>query len=255
MQYIITFVLILSSTIYVEAQVKDPLYFNNLSEVFLKTALERGNTQIYQNELAKVDLEVLAEQLNNDTKRVSFWVNIYNAYIQVLLQADPTKFENKRSFFSSKQIPLFQEKLSLEKIEHHIIRRSQWKFGLGNFKLWFRPKFEHLLRVDQRESRVHFVLNCGAKSCPPTRVLTPGNLEKQLTQSTTDYLKKTTTFDDETNTVHLTPLFMWFRGDFGNKKGIRKMLAKEGLIPDNSKVKIEKIEYDWTLDLDNWIRS
>ncbi len=233
-------------------QINNPDYYNDISEQFFKYSLSKLDTQSIMTKLEEVSAEELNMYLNNDRRKIAFWVNVYNAYVQVLLQEDPLRFEDKRSFFRGKNLKLVERDLSLEKIEHHIIRRSQWKYGFGNVRLWFRPNYERMLRVEKREARVHFALNCGAKSCPSTVVLTPSTLEEQLKENTTEYIAKTSKYNPEDNTVSITSLFSWFRGDFGNKKGIRRMLMSEGIIPYGSSPKLVMLEYDWTLDLSNW---
>ena len=34
--------------------------------------------------------------------------------------------------------------------------------------------------VDPKDKRIHFALNCGAKSCPPIRVFAPENVDTSL---------------------------------------------------------------------------
>ena len=71
---------------------------------------------------------------------------------------------------------------------------------------------------------------------------------------TDKYLKAFTTYDETKNKVSTTPLFSWFRGDFGSKKGIKKILVERGLVP-SKKVGLKFIDYDWTLDLDNFMET
>ena len=218
----------------------------------MKTAHLDYDSEPLRIELAEVSIDTLRLYLDNDQKKIAFWVNIYNAYIQYYLRSNPGSFEKKHQFFSKKQIPMFGKKLSFDIIEHGILRKSQWKYGLGNIGKLFKPKFEKKFRVSRREPRIHFVLNCGAKSCPPVRILEADELENQLKQSTTHFIKKSSRYDVKANEVQISKIFMWFRGDFGNKKGIRKLLAQEGIVPSGTKPKIKTDPYDWTLDLDNW---
>jgi hypothetical protein len=235
------------------AQETDPLYFNRLSEDFLKSVLERKSTDNFREELADLSMESLANSLDDDIKRIAFWVNIYNAYVQHFLQRDPAQYENKHRFFSSKQILIMGRMLSLDQIEHGLLRRSQWKFGLGNIRRVFVKRYEKELRVEKPDFRVHFVLNCGARSCPPIVILRPDLLEERLTKNTSHFLQQTTFYEKHENKVMVTPIFLWFRGDFGNKKGIRKILVQHQLIPTGSKPRLKPLPYDWTVDLENWI--
>lgn len=238
-------------TIGLMGQNKSQYYYNDFSEAFLEAAIKNTDQEKFLQELARVSVDSLALYLDSDEKRIAFWVNIYNAFVQHLLHADPSKYEDKNKFFSHNQLRIFGETISLDKIEHGIIRRSQWKYGLGEIRTLFPPEFEKKLRLQVREPRVHFVLNCGAKSCPMTVILRPASLEDQLRTQTISFIKQTSVYKEEVNEVEITSLFSWFRGDFGGKRGIRKFLAFYEIIPDESKPGLVFADYDWTLDLDN----
>ncbi len=56
---------------------------------------------------------------------IKHWLNIYNAFVQKLLTDNPGKFKKRNSFFSDQQITLAGRQLSLDDIEHGILRRSK----------------------------------------------------------------------------------------------------------------------------------
>ena len=227
--------------------------FNKLSEQFLEFARDGKETKDIQNKLATVSLESLSTALATDEQKFAFWINIYNAYIQVILKEHPEYYEDRRDFFSKEQITIAGETVAFAKIEHGIIRKSQWELGLGYFRTWFPNKFERKLRVNKRDYRVHFALNCGAKDCPPVAIYTPKRIKEQLEKGTEIYLKRTSSYDSSKNEVAVTSLFSWFRGDFGGKSGVKKILKSEGIIPSTKDVELSYKNYDWTLDLDNFI--
>ena len=228
-------------------------HFNTLSEQFLAKIKNGEDTKSIQEELANTTIEKLNESLRTDEQKFAFWVNIYNAYIQVILAEHPEYYDDRRDFFSKDQINIAGEVVAFSTIEHGIIRRSQWELGLGYFRKWFTSKFERQLRVEKRDYRVHFVLNCGAKDCPPVGVLTPKRINEQFEKSSRAFLTKTSNYDTSSNSVSVTPLFSWFRGDFGGKKGVKNILAKHNIIPNSKGVAVSYTAYDWTLDLDNFI--
>lgn len=229
--------------------------FNKLSEQLLIKIKNGQETQDLESILKNTTLEILSTNLNTDSEKLAFWVNIYNAYIQIILSKHPELYEDRGSFFKKKQIAIAGKMLSFDKIEHGIIRKSQWKLGMGYIRKWFPNKFERKLRVDERDYRIHFVLNCGAKNCPPIGIYTPDKLEAQFDMSSRNYLIKTTTYDSEEKTVTISPLFKWFRGDFGCKDDIKKILKSYAILNTTEKVSIEYGNYDWTLDLDNWVKQ
>jgi hypothetical protein len=225
--------------------------YNKISEDFLKALKTDSDTQSFENILKEATREKLVSALNSDEKRLAFWVNVYNAYIQRILKDNPDLYKDRRSFFSTEQIQIAGETISFAKIEHGIIRKSQWELGLGYIRKWFPNKFERSLRVEERDYRIHFALNCGAIDCPPVAIYTPERLNEQLNKGTKQYLKRTTSYNEAKDEVKVTSLFNWFRGDFGGKSGVKNILAEQGLIP-HKKVDLNFSNYDWTLKLDNF---
>ena len=227
--------------------------YNELSEQFLQNIRQGKGTTDIQDQLANTTVDELDKALATDEHRYAFWINIYNAYIQVILQENPELYEDRREFFAKEQIDIAGETVSFAKIEHGLIRKSQWELGLGYIRKWFPNRFERKLRVDERDYRIHFALNCGAKDCPPVAVYTPERIREQLEKGTEIYLERTSAYDAESKTASVTSLFSWFRGDFGGKSGVKKILEKRGIIPGTKGVDLKYTNYDWTLDLDNFI--
>lgn len=236
-----------------KVDIKTKTDFNELSESFLKQIIDKRDTQEIQDILANTSIEELDNALDTNDKRLAFWLNIYNAYIQVILQKNPELYEDRGSFFKLEQIRIAGETVSFAKIEHGLIRKSQWEYGLGYIRKWFPNKFERKLRVNQPVFNVHFALNCGAKDCPPVAIYEWKRLPEQLKIGTKRHLDKTSEYNSETNIVKVTSLFSWFRGDFSGKGGIKKILKANEIIPSTKGVDIEYTNYDWTLYLDNFI--
>lgn len=233
---------------------QEDLSFNDLSESFLHKLKNGEDTSEIRKKLADTTIEELEIGLATNQDKLAFWVNIYNAYILHILGENPEKYNDRRSFFKEEQIPIAGELRSFSKIEHGLIRKSQWEYGLGLIRKWFPNKFERKLRVDKRDYRIHFALNCGAKECPPVAVYTPEKVNEQFDKGTERYLKRTTTFDADKNLAKVTSLFNWFRGDFGCKSGVRDILRTYKVVPPTEeKLEIEYKNYDWTLDLNNFI--
>ncbi|GGG47956.1 hypothetical protein GCM10011414_17120 [Croceivirga lutea] len=235
------------------SQQNNPTNLNTLSERLLQNIIEDKDTKALEEELANISFDTLDSTLRTDAQKYAFWLNIYNAYIQIVLTKNPDLYKDRRDFFSREQLKIAGEQISFEKIEHGILRKSQWGFGLGYVRKWFPEKFERKLRVSKRDFRIHFALNCGAKDCPPVAVYTPERLEEQLEKGTERYLKQSSDYDKATNTAKVTSLFNWFRGDFGGKSGVKKILKSYKIIDDTKDVSISYKNYDWTLDLDNFI--
>ncbi len=229
------------------------LDFNELSERFLKKLRQGGDTKEIQELLAATDIDALENHLKTNEQKTAFWLNIYNAYIQVLLKEKPELYTDRAAFFKAKQIQIAGKTLSFAEIEHGLVRKSQWEYCLGYIRTWFPNQFERKLRVDKRDYRIHFALNCGAKDCPPVAIYEADRLDEQLTKGTELFLKNSTTYDNNKKQLKVTSLFSWFRGDFGGKAGTKRILKQQGFLSDTKVLELIYSVYDWTLHLDNFI--
>lgn len=225
--------------------------YQKVSEQFLQNIKDNRNTDKQVSILEKSTLEELTNQLKTDEQKIAFWVNIYNAFIQVTLQKNPKLYEDRGSFFKTERIKIAGELLSFDDVEHGIIRKSRSKVSLGYLRKAFRPKWERKLRVNDIDWRIHFALNCGAKSCPPVAIYSPEQLDQQLDFMTKAYLKEQTQYDQETKTATTVVLMSWFRADFGGKSGGEQILADYKITPEKPE-KLKFSTYDWTMMLDNF---
>lgn len=206
----------------------------------------------YQKDLAKADPELLARELSTDGLRRTFWINVYNAYVILLLKDHPELYEDRGEFFKEPRFTIAGQQLSFDDVEHGILRRSKNKLSLGFLNKLIVPRFEKKFRVDAVDARIHFALNCGAKSCPPVKVYHPDRVEEELNKSAADYLRKVTEIQEEG--VLTTVLFSWFRNDFSDRGGITAYLKKYGALPPSAgDPSISFSDYDWTLDINNFI--
>lgn len=228
--------------------------FNELSEELLRRIQKGEDTKPLQNKLASVSVEALDAALATPEQQLAFWVNVYNAYIQIILRANPELYEDRSSFFTKDQIRIAGETVSFDKIEHGLIRKSQSKLGLGYVGKLFPGSFEKTLQVDKLDYRIHFALNCGARDCPPVAIYEPERLEEQFSKGTKRYLQGSSRYDAASHTVYVTSLFSWFRGDFGGKDGVRSILESNGIVPRAEDLDLEFKDYDWTLFLDNFTK-
>ncbi len=224
--------------------------FVKMSQDLLAATQNRQSTDKIVAEISNLSLEQLESGLKNDDEKFAFWLNIYNGFIQVILSEKPELYEDRGSFFKIKMIKIAGQDLAFADIEHGIIRHSQYEYFLGYITNPFAPAYEKKLRVDEKDFRVHFALNCGAKDCPPVAIYDDLKLDSQLDQSTTRYLKEKTSIRD--GAVYTTTLFKWFRGDFGGGDGIRKIIEKYTGIKVGDRT-LNTETYDWTLSLGNFI--
>ncbi|MEX0979493.1 MAG: VTT domain-containing protein [Gemmatimonadota bacterium] len=216
-----------------------------------RSALDR-----YVLALSRTGSEALAA--SPDPVRLAFWINAYNACM-LMRVADNYPIRRGgagllgtlrniaagrpansvwqiRDVFTGTFCPVAGEERSLDGIEHEIIRPT---FG---------------------EPRIHFAVNCAARSCPPlaAEAYTPDALDAQLDAAVRGLLANEEHFRIERNgtaVVRLNRVLDWYGDDFGGEAGLRAFLAEylEGearaALLDPA-TRIEYFEYDWTLNDD-----
>lgn len=240
-----------------EEEMNQPVTPVYLSMYLVEQVRRQKPTEEITDCFANMSLATLESSLDTESKKKAFWLNIYNAYIQIILSDQPELFEDRNSwfgynFFSSPQVTIAGYELSFDDMEHGIMRRSTNKLSLGYMKNWFIDAVEKELRWEEKDPRIHFALNCGAASCPYVAVYDPHRLDEQLDKTTKNYLSRTSGYDASENEVEVTSLISWFRGDFGGVDGAKDFLKKYGVIPQNADPSVSFRNYNWTLDLRNF---
>ncbi len=203
--------------------------------------------------LKEADRDKLAESLSTDELRRCFWIDIYNGYTQYFLKTDPKLYkEDRNAFFKKNQIPIAGYNVCMNDIEHGVLRRGATIWSKGKVRIPWRNSFVRHFRVDRVDWRIHFALNCGAKSCPPVCVYLPERADAQLDAATKSYLTKECNYDTEDNTVEVPALMSWFSADFTGHDSKRAILQRNGIIPEGAKPKIEYKDYDWDMQVANY---
>lgn len=217
------------------------------SQELLYAVKTEAPTDSFALVIANYDAKQLESELSDDNKRKAFWLNIYNAYTQILLAADTSAYQHRNRFFSQNKIVVAAQYLSLDDVEHGLLRRSKIKLSLGYLNKPFPGVYEKKWRVQKLDYRIHFALNCGATSCPPIAFYDASKIEQQLELATLNFLKHDVAYDSLSNTVSISKIFSWFRGDFGGKKGTIELLKKCNLLPKEVMPKIRYKTYDWDI--------
>ncbi len=213
---------------------------------------DKSKIKAIQSELSILNEDNLASQLITDSQKKAFWINIYNAHIQIVLTEDPLLFEDRGSFFNTPRVTIANKILSFDNMEHGIIRSSKFKLALGLIKNPFANNYEKKFRTKNTDDRVHFALNCGAKSCPLVAIYNASDFDQKIDKVAQHFLQKMSTYNVDDSKIVTTPLFSWFRGDFGGKSGMLKYLKKYKIVPEDKKPTIIFDNYDWTLSLENY---
>lgn len=161
------------------------------------------------------------------SEQMAYWINVYNAFtVQLIMENSPIssimKLDNGKTW-DVKRMVIGGKKYSLNQIENDILR----------------PTF--------KDARIHFALNCAAKSCPPlyNRAFTAKNLEDMLETRTEAFLNNTQYNTIAADKANVSKIFDWYAADFGDLKQFINRYAKTKL-KTNASIAFQ--EYDWALN-------
>ncbi len=175
-----------------------------------------------------------------EPERLAFLINLYNAAtLQLIVDNYPVSSIKSlgglaRSPWSRDFVSLFGKVVSLDDIEHTIIRK------------------------EYAEPRIHFALVCAAKSCPPLReeAFVGERLDAQLTSQAEVFLRDATKnrLDPASGTLQLSSIFKWYLQDFAKDPAGLVTYVTPFLQPGEQawladhKVRVSYLEYDWSLN-------
>jgi hypothetical protein len=187
-----------------------------------KAFVSNDKFEKYLAQLTGTDISSLSK-----SAQLAFWINAYNAFtIKKVSSNYPlgsiTDLDGGKPW-DAKWIKLNGKTLSLNDIENVIIR----------------PQF--------KEPRIHFAVNCAAKSCPPilNAAYSAGNLNTNLEKSTKAFINNSKYNTISKDKVVISKIFDWYKEDFGD---IISYLNKYADVKINDNATVEYNEYDWSLN-------
>ncbi len=198
------------------------------TDALLKKYVSNGAvsySEINQAEFADLIKKYKSFDLSTKNKnfKSAFYINAYNLNVIQKITEKPTTSVIKRSgFFDKDQITVAGETMTLNQLEK-----------------------EKLLKVT-KDPRLHFVLVCGAKGCPPIEPFAyrPQQLENQLEGQTKKALNDDA-FIRTKGQTEISQIFQWYMDDFGGSES--SILEYINSYRD-SKLSgaIKYYEYDWS---------
>ncbi|CDF32113.1 unnamed protein product [Chondrus crispus] len=139
-----------------------------------------------------------------DVRKAAFY-NLYNVLIfhAKLVFGHPMDLVKRGKFFNDASYVIAGKKITSVELEHQVLRL---RINPND------PRAGWLLA--EKDPRMHFILNCGAWSCPPLIALDANRTEEMLQEATERFLEKYCVIDLQNRKVTLSRLFKWFRNDF-----------------------------------------
>lgn len=177
---------------------------------------------------------------NNWSKaeQLAYWLNAYNAFtVALIIENYPVK--SIKDITKGPNIPFVN---------------SPWDIKFINIEgvVYDLNNIEHsILRKKFNEPRIHFAINCASKSCPNLlpEAFTSDKLEEQLTALARLFLSDTTKNIIQTDSVQLSKIFSWFKGDFTkNGKTLIQFLNQYAPVAIQEDAEILFLDYDWQLN-------
>merc|ERR1719232_617974 len=129
----------------------------------------------------------------------------------------PSMTYTRYKFFSSMSYNIGGYVLSLNDIENGILRANRASMATLYMKPFSKTDPRLKIMLSEVEPRIHFALNCGAKSCPPIKTFSGKEVLEQLDVATGAFLENDDALyiNDDKTEVRLTQLFQWYQVDFG----------------------------------------
>lgn len=209
----------------------------------------KGALDAYLERLAATDPAAL-EEAGADA-RLAFWINAYNAcMLDLVTDHYPiergggilNRLRNRaagRPANSVWQIPdVFTR--------HHCVVAGEPRS---------QDEIEHEIIRPMGDPRIHFAVNCAARSCPTLapRAYGADDLDARLDDAVRRFVDDERHFRFEDGTLRLNRVLDWYGDDFGGVEGLRAFFAPYLEGETRARVidpatPVEFLEYDWTLN-------
>jgi len=205
-------------------------------------------------EIQRVNLKIMG-----DATKMAYVINLYNlmikyAFVKVGI---PATNSTRATFFDDVSVNVGGDIFSFNDLEHGILRANTRhpyqltkRFGLGSSRRQFA--------LEKLDHRIHFALNCGAKSCPPVKKFTAEAINEELRLAASAFCEdeSNVVVDEEKSELKLSKLLHWYQYDFARSKselpekvlqylrGDKKEKLNKLIQQGNLSVKF--LDYDWS---------
>lgn len=215
--------------------IKDAAEFFLKTDAFFKEYAIEGNIKYAELKQERAALTLLVDFIGETAinsvevyRRKAYLVNCYNLLvINAVLETYPIeKVADTNKFFKKDKHKVGKEMMTLDYLEYKVI-----------FK-------------EYKDPRLHFVLVCAAKGCPPipSFAYTPGDINDQINRQCQLALDNPAFLylEQETNMVKLSPIFKWYKDDFFPSIPEFINAHRSEKIPTD--YSLDFYDYDWTLN-------
>jgi len=193
--------------------------------------------------------------IGSPNERMAFWINAYNVLMIALVAEHLDHFAENTvladppdgSTFTHRRFRVAGTRLSLDDIEHGILRRDAARIGAPDNDPLVATLDQHaasLYGASPLDPRIHFAVNCASAGCPPLRSepYRGARIDAQLEEQTQRFLTDDVIGAGPRGVSELIASF--YPQDFERDGGWRTYVARY-----NPAANLEQsIPYDWTLN-------
>ncbi len=194
--------------------------------------------------------------LQGDAARIAFWINTYNERLRRFLAERPRTghlFRHRR-LFRRESFDVGGLDYTLDVIEHGLLRRNA-RPPYSPRRL-LRPGDPRLGAAPSRlDPRVHFALNCGARSCPPVRTYSEAGLDGELERRRPLLRRGRVDPRPRARRLELPGVVKLYRADFGPDAELVELAAEsiggadgDWIREHGGELKLRFARFDWRMD-------
>lgn len=204
-----------------------------------------------------------ADQLQPDTRRKAFFINLYNALIVDAV----CQFQVRRSvrevpgFFFRAGYAIGGWFVDAVQLEYGWLLKNRWHPGVL-IPIFRKTDPRRRWSVSSRDFRVHLALVCAARGCPLLNVYSAGGIDHELDLAARSFLASGgLDIDQAAGVIRLSKIFQWYAEDFGAGwmalRGREQILhslrpflsqAQQDTLSSLARWRVRFKDYDWTLN-------
>ena len=191
-------------------------------------------------------------------ERLAFWINLYNSLVVhgVIALGLRRSVREQPHFFRRVCYRIGGMLFSPDDIEHGILRGNRHP-PHGLFHPFAETDARRAYVIDPPTHLIHFTLVCASASCPPINYYIAERLAEQLDVAAAGFVNgPEVEVRPRDNLLRLSPIFKWYRADFGGHEGVIDTLIryldhgenKDFLLERGMGADVEWKAYDWSLN-------
>jgi glutaredoxin len=203
----------------------------------------------------------------DDRTRLAFGINLYNlmikyAFMKVGIGSTTLA---RGTFFSHVKFNVGGDILSFNDLENGVLRGNAAP-PYSFFAPFSKTDPRRRLALDKADCRIHFALNCGAKSCPPVKNFTASAVNEELRIVAQAFAEQedNVRLVPEKNEIYLNKILSWYGIDFASSKDLlpekvvtflrgEKKQSLQVMIDSGKKISVYFNEYDWSTNASDYV--